>query len=95
MVKYHVQCYRECVRVCVYVDVVLLVALVKVVHDGSLVELGQHGHVLHAIDAALVHGVHLLPVHLGLLQVQHLDTERERQRETTETQKTQNSCFSL
>lgn len=66
---------------CAYVDVVLLVALVKVVHDGSLVELGQHGHVLHAIDAALVHGVHLLPVHLGLLQVQHLDTERERDRE--------------
>lgn len=61
---------------------ILLIALVKVVHDGSLVELGQRGHVLNTIDAALVHGVHLLPVHLRLLQVQHLERESETERET-------------
>ena len=42
-------------------------------------ELGQAGHVLHALDAAGVHGVHALPGHLRLRQVQHLHTSGERE----------------
>lgn len=44
-----------------YIDVSLLVAQEEVVHDGSVVEVLQRGHVLHASDAAVVHGLHLLP----------------------------------
>lgn len=55
-----------------YVDVVLLITLVQVVHDRSFVQLSQRWHVLHPVDAGLVHGVHPLPVDLSLLQIQHL-----------------------
>lgn len=56
-------------RLCTHIDVVLLVALVQVVHDGCFVQLRQRGHILHAIDAGLVHSVDPLPGDLGLLQV--------------------------
>lgn len=56
-----------------YVDVVSLIAQEQVVHDGGFVQLGQRGHVLHAVDAARVHQEHRLPAHLGLLEVDHLD----------------------
>lgn len=64
-------CEVKCLYVS-YIDVVFLVSLMKVVHDGGLMKLCQRGHVLHSINAALVHRGHLLPVHLCLLQVHHL-----------------------
>lgn len=77
----HSQCLARrlvCTYTCTYIDAVLLVALVQVVHDSSLMELSQGRHILHAIDAGLVHGAHPLPVDLGLLQVQHLCTARRK-----------------
>lgn len=56
-----------------YVDVVFTVAQEEVVHDGSFVQLGQRGHVLHSMDAAGVHRVKRLPVQLGRLQVDRLE----------------------
>lgn len=70
---------HTCPSKCTHIDVILVVALVQVVHDGGLVQLSQRRHVLNPIDAGLVHGVHPLPGDLGLLQVQHLE---ERQRQT-------------
>lgn len=64
-----------------YVDVVLLVAQKEVVHDGSLMQLRQRGHVLHPVDAAGVHRVHRLPVHLRPLQVGHLERHRHTDKE--------------
>lgn len=62
-----------CLSGCTHIDVILLVTLVQVVHDGGLVQLSQCWHVLHPIDAGLVHSVHPLPGDLSLLQVQHLE----------------------
>lgn len=44
-----------------YIDVSLLVAQEEVVHDGAIVEVLEGRHVLHPSDAAVVHGLHLLP----------------------------------
>lgn len=41
-------------------------------HDGGLVQLGQRGHVLHAVDAAGVHRAQRLPAQLSSLEVHHL-----------------------
>lgn len=67
---------HTCLSECTYIDVILLVALVQVVHNGGLVQLGQRWHVLHSIDAGLVHSVHPLPGDLGLLEVQHLEDDK-------------------
>lgn len=55
-----------------HIDAVLLVAQEEVVHDGSLMQLCQCGHVIHSMDAAGVHRIHHLPVQLCLLQVDQL-----------------------
>lgn len=67
-----------------HIDVIILVSLVKVVHNGGLVQLSQCRHVLHSIDAGLVHGVHLLPGDLGLLQVKHLRCKDSQSPQVTE-----------
>lgn len=56
-----------------YIYVILLVTLVQVVHDSGLMQLSQCRHVLHPIDAGLMHGIHSLSGDLGLLQIQHLE----------------------
>lgn len=61
---------------CTHIDVILLVALVQVVHDGGFMQFSQSWHVLHSIDARLVHRIHLLPGDLCLLQVQHLEDNK-------------------
>lgn len=58
-----------------YIDVSLLVAQEQVVHDGSVMEVLQRGHVLHPPDAAVVHRLHLLPGEGVLLVGVHLDQE--------------------
>lgn len=42
-------------------------------HDSGLMQLSQRRHVLHPIDAGLMHGIHSLSGDLGLLQIQHLE----------------------
>lgn len=56
-----------------YIYVILLVTLVQVVHNSSLMQLSQCRHVLHPIDAGLMHGIHSLSGDLGQLQIQHLE----------------------
>lgn len=54
-----------------------MVSLVEVVHDGAVVKVLQRGHVLHASDAAVVHGLHLLPGEGVLLVGVDLDQSTE------------------
>ena len=61
-----------------YIDLAVLVSEVEVVHDGSVVEVVQRGHVLHPLDAAGVHGLHLLPAQGVLLVGVHLETRGGR-----------------
>lgn len=68
----------------------LLVAQEQVVHDGAVVEVLQGRHVLHAPDAAVVHGLHLLSgegillvgVHLGQNTGKHGDEKQENNSKT-------------
>ena len=55
-----------------YIDLVSLVALVQVVHDGTPVELRQGGHVIHALLIHGVHGHHLLVCNCALLVREYL-----------------------
>lgn len=57
----------------------LLVAQEQVVHDGAVVEVLQRRHVLHPRDAAVVHGMHLLPGESILLVGVHLKQQRQQQ----------------
>lgn len=47
-------------------------------HDGPVMEVFQCGHVLHPVDAAGVHGLHLLPGERILLVGVDLDQEKWR-----------------
>lgn len=55
-----------------YIDLSLLVTQEEVVHDGAIVEVLEGRHVLHASDAAVVHGLNLLPAQCILLVGVHL-----------------------
>lgn len=61
-----------------YIDVPLHVAQVEVVHDGAIVEVLEARHVLHPSDAAVVHGLHLLPGQCILLVGVDLDQKVEK-----------------
>lgn len=61
-----------------HIDVVLLISQKEVVHDGSLVQLRQRGHVLHPMDAAGVHLVHRLPAELCTLKAYHLEPQAHK-----------------
>lgn len=43
-----------------HIDVILLVALVQIEQDGGLMQIPQHGHVLHPIHTCLMHRLDLL-----------------------------------
>lgn len=60
-----------------HIDVSLLVAQEKVVHNGGIMEVLEHRHVLHPSDAAVVHGLHLLSGECILLVGVHLDQKVE------------------
>lgn len=73
-------------------------------HDGAVVEVLQGRHVLHPPDAAVVHGLHLLPgegillvgVHLGQNTGKHGDekqvtTQKLIRREAGKTEKDRSS----
>lgn len=62
-----------------YIDVSLLVAQEEVVHDGAIVQVLESRHVLHASDAAVVHGLHLLPAQRILLVGVHLKESIEKE----------------
>lgn len=61
-----------------HIDVVLLISQKQVVHDGSLVQLCQRGHVLHPMDATAVHRVHRLPAELCSLKAYHLEPQAHK-----------------
>lgn len=44
-----------------YVDVSLLVPLEQVVHDGTVMKVFERRHIFHPCDAAVMHGLDLLP----------------------------------
>ena len=70
------------------VDLVGSVALLNVVQDGTLVQVGQRGHVLHALLAAEVHVCDIVGIHVRGGKLQRLHARDNRALEMAQLNRT-------